>query len=74
LDLCLYAFNHGMNPADVAPAVGLTPEQVERVFRDIESKRKAARYGHLPPQLIEKTAHNTVKVQKNAKIENNYKI
>jgi NAD+ synthase len=37
----------------VAPAAGLTAEQVERVFRDIEAKRRVAQYLHAPPVLIE---------------------
>ena len=54
MDLCLYAYNHGVPAADVAPVVGLQPAQVERVFKDIESKRRTTRYLHLPPVLIEK--------------------
>ena len=54
MDLCLYAYNHGVAAADVAPVVGLQPAQVERVFKDIESKRRTTRYLHLPPVLIEK--------------------
>ncbi len=53
MDLCLYGFNHDVPAAEVAPAVDLTAEQVERVYRDIQSKRRTTRYLHLPPQLIE---------------------
>ena len=53
LDLCLYAHDRKMSPEDVAPAVALTPAEVERVFRDIESKRRATRYGHLNAFLVE---------------------
>jgi NAD+ synthase len=53
MDLILYGKNHGVSPAEIAPAVGLKPEQVERVFRDIEAKRKFAQYLHAPPVLIE---------------------
>ena len=52
LDLCLYAHDQGMKPADIAASVDLSSEQVERVFRDIESKRRAARYGHMAPILV----------------------
>jgi NAD+ synthase len=52
LDLCLYARNHGIDPALVGPVVGLTAEQVERVFHDIDVKRSSTRYLHLKPQLI----------------------
>jgi NAD+ synthase len=51
MDLCLYALNHGIAAAEVAPLVELTPEQVERVFKDIEAKRRATRYLHTPPLL-----------------------
>jgi NAD+ synthase len=54
MDLCLYAFNHGVAAAEVAPVVGLQPPQVERVYKDIEAKRRTTRYLHLPPVLIEK--------------------
>jgi NAD+ synthase len=54
MDLCLYAFNHGVAAAEVAPVVGLQPAQVERVFKDIEAKRRTTRYLHMPPVLIEK--------------------
>ena len=53
MDLCLYALNHAVPADSVAPAVGLTPEQVQRVFRDIEAKRRATRYQHALPFLVE---------------------
>jgi NAD+ synthase len=52
MDVCLYARNHGVPAADVGRALGLTEEQVARVFRDIDAKRRATRYLHLPPQLV----------------------
>jgi NAD+ synthase len=51
MDLCLYALNHGIAAAEVAPLVELTPEQVERVFKDIAAKRRATKYLHTPPLL-----------------------
>lgn len=56
MDLCLYAHNHKIPAADVADAVSLKPEQVERVFKDIEAKRRATKYLHTPPLLIEKVS------------------
>lgn len=53
MDLCLYAYNHKVPAGDVAGVLGLSPEQVERVFRDIEAKRRVARYLHSPPLLVE---------------------
>ena len=38
MDLCLYGRNHGVSPADVGAAIGVTSEQVERVYRDIRSE------------------------------------
>jgi len=52
MDLCLYARNNGIDAADVASALGLSDQQIERVFRDIDSKRRASRYLHLRPQLV----------------------
>jgi len=53
MDLCLYAHNHGVPAAEVAPVVGLAPDQVERVFKDIEQKRRATRYLHMAPLVVE---------------------
>jgi NAD+ synthase len=53
MDLCLYALNHGVPAAEAAPVVGLTPKQVEGVYKDIESKRATTRYQHEPPLLVE---------------------
>jgi NAD+ synthase len=53
MDLCLYGRNHDV-PADaVARATGLKVDQVERVWRDIDAKRRATRYLHEPPLLVE---------------------
>ncbi len=51
-DLCLYAKNNGYSAEAVAPLVQLTPAQVERVFKDIETKRSTTRYLHMKPQLV----------------------
>jgi NAD+ synthase len=53
MDLCLYAKNHDVPAAEVAASLGLTIEQVERVYRDIDAKRRATAYLHYPPQLVE---------------------
>jgi NAD+ synthase len=53
MDLCLYAHNHGIPPGAAAEAVGLVEEDVARVYRDIEQKRRTTRYLHLGPQLVE---------------------
>jgi NAD+ synthase len=56
LDVCLFAKNKGLTPADAAPEVGLSTAQVERVYQDIETKRATTRFLHLGPQLVEKVA------------------
>jgi NAD+ synthase len=53
MDLCLFAHNAGVPAAEVADVVGLTVDQVERVFRDIVQKRRATRYLHAYPLLVE---------------------
>ncbi len=54
MDLCLWAHDHGVPAAEVAPVVGITPAQVERVFRDIEAKRRVSVYLHHVPLLVGK--------------------
>lgn len=53
LDLVLYGKNNGFTPAEIAEGIGWNVEQVSRVFRDIESKRRMALYLHAPPVLVE---------------------
>lgn len=53
MDLCLYGHNHNVPAAEVAQAAGLTAEQVDRVYRDIEQKRRTTRYLHARPMLVE---------------------
>jgi NAD+ synthase len=53
MDLCLYAKDGHVPAGVVAEATGLMEAQVERVYRDIDAKRAAARYLHMEPLLIE---------------------
>lgn len=53
MDCCLLAFNRGIAPEIAAAEIGLLPAQVARVYRDIEAKRRAARYLNEPPLLVE---------------------
>lgn len=48
MDLCLYAREHSVEASIAAEWVGLTGEQVERVFRDIDQKRRTTEYLHTP--------------------------
>ena len=52
LDLCLYALNEGLPVEAAAAATGLDAGVVERVFEDIERKRRAAEYLLAPPILL----------------------
>ncbi len=53
MDQCLLAHNQGLSPAEVAACMGLTVDQVQRVFNDIEAKRRTTRYQHEHPLLVE---------------------
>jgi len=53
MDLCLYGKNHDIPAGEVATCLGLSAEQVERVYRDIDAKRRATQYLHAPPLLVE---------------------
>ena len=52
MDLVLYGKNTDVAIDDVAAAAGLTAAQVERVYRDIDQKRRTTQYLHRPPELV----------------------
>ncbi len=54
MDLCLYGKDHGIEPALIAAELGLPTSLIERIYRTIDAKRRAARYLHAPP-LLSKT-------------------
>ncbi len=53
MDVCLYGRNHGVAAADVGAAIDLSIEQVERVYKDIDQKRRTTAYLHMKPLLAE---------------------
>jgi NAD+ synthase len=53
MDLILYGLNHGFSSVEIGTELGMAGNQVERVFQDIQSKRRAAEYLHAPPALVE---------------------
>ncbi|TIP25771.1 MAG: NAD(+) synthase [Mesorhizobium sp.] len=53
MDLCLCGLNNGVAAEVVGQAAGLDASQVERVWADVAAKRKATRYLHLRPQLVD---------------------
>ena len=52
MDLCLFAYDRGLSASEAAPAARLSPAQMDRVYRDIGAKRRAAAYLHAPPQMV----------------------
>jgi NAD+ synthase len=53
LDVCMYALDQGIAAETVAPAAGLSSEQVLDVFRDIAGRRRSTRYLHEQPLLVD---------------------
>jgi NAD+ synthase len=53
MDLCLWAHEHQVPAAEAGAVLGLTADQAERIYRDIEAKRRVARYLHQAPLLVE---------------------
>jgi NAD+ synthase len=56
MDLALWALNHAVPAEQLAGAIGLSVQQAQWIYQDIEAKRRATRYMHLAPQLIEEVA------------------
>ena len=52
MDLCLFAYDRGLSSTEAAPAARLSPDQMDRVYRDITAKRRAAAYLHAPPAVV----------------------
>jgi len=53
MDVALWAHNHQVTPADLAPALGLTVEEAAHIYADIEAKRRGTHYLHARPVLPE---------------------
>ncbi|GAA4753668.1 NAD(+) synthase [Gordonia alkaliphila] len=51
MDLCLYGLNNDVPIEQVAAATDLDEDQVRRVYRDIDQKRKTTEYLRLVPDL-----------------------
>ncbi|OGC94645.1 MAG: NAD(+) synthase [candidate division Zixibacteria bacterium RBG_16_53_22] len=52
MDLVMWGFNAGKSSEEVGRETRLTPEQVLRVFRDIQTKRKTTAPLHMKPILL----------------------
>lgn len=53
LDLLLWAKNNQVPSEEAGQVVGLPAAQVERVYADIDQKRRSTAYLHMPPLLLE---------------------
>ncbi len=60
MDLCLYGLNNDIPAEEVAAAAGLSTEQVGRVWADIAAKRRATRYLHMRPLLVDSVEEITL--------------
>ena len=53
MDVALWAFNHGVDAAELAAHLGISAAQAANVYADIAAKRSATRYLHAKPVLVE---------------------
>lgn len=53
MDICMFGKNNDIDMDEVAAAAELSIEQLERVYKDIDSKRKATKYLQKSPVLIQ---------------------
>jgi NAD+ synthase len=53
LDRVLLARNEGRSAAEAGEELGLTVDEVERAYAEIDQKRATTKYLHLRPQLVE---------------------
>ncbi len=53
LDVCLYGLNHNLPIKDVAEAADMSIKQVEQVYQEIRSKRRATAYMHAMPRTAQ---------------------
>ena len=53
MDLALWALNHGRPAAELGQALGLDAARAERIYADIQAKRRTTRYLHARAVLVE---------------------
>jgi len=51
MDLCLWAYEHGIAAEELATALGISSAHAARAYRDIEGKKRAVRYLDAPALL-----------------------
>lgn len=52
MDIALFAYHNGYTPLELSTYLSITPEQAERIYRDIESKRRMVQYLQSPPLIL----------------------
>jgi NAD+ synthase len=52
MDLCLYGKNHGLSAETIGRHTGLPASRIGAIYQDIDRKRAATQYLHLPPILV----------------------
>jgi NAD+ synthase len=53
MDVLMWGHAHGISAAALSPRVGLSPEEVEAAYREIERRRVATEYQHAPAIVLE---------------------
>lgn len=53
MDVALWALNHGVPAAQIAPVLDIAPSLAQAVYDDIANKRRTTRYQHLRPLLVD---------------------
>ncbi len=53
LDMVLWAMNHGVSAQACGEVLGFSSTQVQRVYDDLEQKRRTTAYLHAPPVLLD---------------------
>lgn len=56
MDIALWAFNHGVPEEKLASFLKVPQTQAAFIYQDIVAKRRATRYLHAPPALVEQVA------------------
>lgn len=56
MDVALWAHNHGIAAAELAGSLGVSAEQANYIYQDIEKKRGTTRYLHSRAVLIDKVS------------------
>ena len=54
MDLALWAHNHNVPASDMGNVLGIDEKHAQIVYADIVAKRRATKYLHTPPCLVEK--------------------